>query len=89
MITYKAMSVQTVYDICLTFINYLKMLQAPIDDKENEEWCESITKLFYTENIKYSEILPAFFSGIFERLEKIQKQLHEFYHHTEKNTSED
>jgi len=80
MITYKAMSVKTVYDICLTFISYLKMLQAPIDDKKNEEWCENITSLFHTENLKYSEILPAFFSGMFERLEKIQKQLHEFHH---------
>jgi hypothetical protein len=88
MITHKAMDVKTVYSIALMFIEYLKMLQAPIDDRDTQEWCDGITNLFYTENITYSDILPAFFSGMFQRLEKIKQQLYDFYHPKDENTSE-
>ncbi len=88
MITQKAMDVKTVYSIALMFIEYLKMLQAPIDDKDTQEWCDGITNLFYTENITYGDILPAFFSGMFKRLEKIKQQLYDFYNPKDENTSE-
>jgi hypothetical protein len=88
MITQKAMDVKTVYSIALMFIEYLKMLQAPIDDKDTQEWCDGITNLFYTENITYGDILPAFFSGMFQRLEKIKQQLYDFYNPKDENTSE-
>lgn len=85
MITHKAMDVKTVYSIALTLIEYLKTLQAPIDDRDTQEWCDSITNLFYTENISYADILPAFFSGMFQRLEKIKQQLHDFYNPKDEN----
>jgi hypothetical protein len=88
MITHKAMDVKTVYSIALMLIEYLKMLQAPIDDRDTQEWCDSITNLFYTETISYSDILPAFFSGMFQRLEKIKQQLYDFYNPKDENTSE-
>lgn len=87
MITHKAMDVKTVYNIALTLIEYLKTLQAPIDDRDTQEWCDSITNLFYTENISYADILPAFFSGMFQRLEKIKQQLHDFYNPKDENIS--
>ncbi|SVB28965.1 uncharacterized protein METZ01_LOCUS181819 [marine metagenome] len=87
MITHKAMDVKTVYSIALTLIEYLKTLQAPIDDRDTQEWCDSITNLFYTENISYADILPAFFSGMFQRLEKIKQQLHDFYNPKDENIS--
>jgi hypothetical protein len=85
MITHKAMDVKTVYSIALTLIEYLKTLQAPIDDRDTQEWCDSITNLFYTENISYADILPAFFSGMFQRLEKIKQQLQDFYNPKDEN----
>lgn len=88
MITHKAMDVQTVYSIALMLIDYLKMLQAPIDDRDTQEWCDEITNLFYTENITYADILPTFFSGMFQRLEKIKQQVYDFYHPKDENTSE-
>ena len=69
-------------------IDYLKMLQAPIDDRDTQEWCDEITNLFYTENITYADILPTFFSGMFQRLEKIKQQVYDFYHPKDENTSE-
>ena len=87
MITHKAMDVKTVYSIALTLIEYLKTLQAPIDDRDTQEWCDSITNLFYTENISYADILPAFFSGMFQRLEKIKQQLQDFYNPKDENIS--
>ena len=79
MINHNAIKVEDVYNIAIALIDYLKMLQASIDDRDTEEWCNSITELFYKETITYGEILPAFFCGIFDRLEKIKERLIEFY----------
>jgi len=79
MINHNAMKVEDIYNIAIALIDYLKMLQAPIDDRDTEEWCNSITELFYKETITYGEILPAFFCGIFDRLEKIKERLINFY----------
>ena len=87
MINHNAMKVEDVYNISIALIEYVKMLQAPIDDKDTEEWCNSITDLFYKETITYGEILPAFFSGVFERLEKIKERLIEFYKDIEEEKS--
>ena len=79
MILHKAIKLEDVYNIAMKLIEYIKMLQAPIDDCETEIWCNNIKELFYKDTILYSDILPTFFRGIFEKLEKIREKLIEFY----------
>ena len=78
MINNSAFSSEDFFKLTKYLITKIKSLEAPIDDKDTDEWEKELLSLC-TDGKKYHEILPFFFKILFTKIEKIQTDIIEFY----------
>ena len=74
MIKNNSVSTEDIYKIIQTLTNYIKMLQAPSDDKDTEEFISNLEK----GGDKMGTYLRYFFQNVFQKFEKIVKQINDF-----------
>ena len=74
MIKNNSVSHEDIYKIIHTLTNYIKMLQAPADDKDTEKFISNLEK----GGDKMGTYLRYFFQNVFMKFEKIIKQINDF-----------
>ena len=65
-------------DIFTFVVNRIKMYESPAENDSTELWREGLYRRLNQDNMDYSKVLPLIFKGIFNKLDKIEKDISSF-----------
>ena len=77
MLKHNAVDDRYIYNMVLFIIDYIEQFQARTQDEDTKKWKQGILDEL-NKGAMYKDFFPRFFRGVFERLEKIMKDMEDF-----------
>ena len=77
MLKHNAVDDRYIYNMVLFIIDYIEQFQARTQDEDTKKWKKGILDEL-NKGAMYKDFFPRFFRGVFERLEKIMKDMEDF-----------